>query len=366
MGLIIPPTTTVYSEAPSDDVWRHLRAYTTIENIGELLGRWHESPQSVISDDIAASIEQAGEYFEAAAVTSLSTLPVQIYYGTLSLLRALTLVVSNQPLKINNHGMSHRWEDDGEIVLRNHYAVLSDSRSGGLFQYCSILPNSQIFRGGCKVSLSDSLAVVPEISSEFERALGSTPRAIPILRTLKSDGTIIDRVVNGVNILPDAEITSIPGLSDTYLRPQIVNTTDYLLRPRVGSHLDITILDTSGGRFLSIGTNSNRGVVHVHLLGAHLVSLFLFCSLSRYHPSTWRTFCTTSGRERLLVEDYLRHCKRYIPNEVLNLLEERRFVFTTERVSDKTVGDYVNRSEVEEMVSEAVDKQLLFNRRRQS
>ncbi len=364
MGLIIAPTTTVYSEAPSDDAWRHLHAYTTTENIRELVDRWHQPPNSVIYDDIAASIEQAGEYFKAATTTSLSTLPVQIYYGTLSLLRAFTLVASNQPLEITNHGMRHCWEDDGEIVFHHHYAVLSDSPTGGLFQFCSTLPNSQVFRGGCKVSLSDALAVVPEISSEFERALGSTPRAIPILRTLKSDGTIIDRVKDGVNVLPDEVITGIPGLSDTYLTPQIVNTTDYLLRPRMGSHSDITILDTSGRRFLSIGTYSDKGVVHVHLLGAHLVSLFLLCSLSRYHPSTWRTFCTTVGRERLLVEDYLRHCKRYIPNEILNLLEERRFVFTTERVSDMTIGDYVKRSDVEQIVSEAVNNKLHLNRRR--
>ena len=99
---------------------------------------------------------------------------------------------------------------------------------------------------------------------------------------------------------------------------------------------------------------TSGGVVNVHLVVPHLVALFILCSLSRYHPYRWRSFCVSSGRERLIVEEYLRVANRFLPNEVLNLIERRRVVFSARRFADEIETGYLPEDQIREMINKSV------------
>ena len=95
----------ITSENPIKEIWKLLRFFQDIELTSKYHCRIHNIPEKEISKDknlrtnvhkqakqIGYCIRQAEEYFKASSQVGLATRPNLLYYGTVSLSRALILL----------------------------------------------------------------------------------------------------------------------------------------------------------------------------------------------------------------------------------------------------------------------------------
>ena len=342
----------VFSESPNADIWRRLSALKYPENVRQRIQSWHPSMtvEQATESDVSASIEQAEEYFRAAEHASISTKPVQLYYGSVSLLRALAVMGGNVVPQLGSHGLFHKPQSSGGTVTKD-VALVAGGFGGAFGCYSSFLPHSDSISGGSRVQLFDALSCIPELHRLWEDTFQKAPSVLRVERIQDKDGAVADFAA-AASVPVGAE--KLAFVKKAYLRPQTAGGNRVVFRPRIGKRRDPTIVDLSGRRFLPLGMKTSGGVVNVHLVVPHLVALFILCSLSRYHPYRWRSFCVSSGRERLIVEEYLRVANRFLPNEVLNLIERRRVVFSARRFADEIETGYLPEDQIREMINKSV------------
>ncbi len=107
------------ASGPPRDVWSRLSAYESSDLVRGLLNeRHHRFPSSGKSLEVAAHMAQGRQYFEAAAGAAELTRPLLLYYGVLSLSRAIILCADVQRREATlseAHGLScHGW--GGELA----------------------------------------------------------------------------------------------------------------------------------------------------------------------------------------------------------------------------------------------------------
>lgn len=351
MGFYNRSEEAVYSETPETDLWRRIRAYSVVEDACDLVARRANKSacDPRIGAEVAASIEQANEYFKAAQAISMDTLPVHLYYGTVSLLRAALAVHRSAIPEIDSHGMSHRRNQGDSNVLSGNRAVIRASMSGGFAAYSSMTADSVVI-GGSEVSLLGALALIPEVRPEFVRATGHPHLAVPVTRTVRADRSVLD-IVRAEDLPSDLDTwLSEEDIKSNYLKPNLGPTGDLALRSVLATRPDPTVRSISGRRFLLRGLSTSKGVARAGVLVAHHLALFILSSISRYHPATWRDFARSAGRQRFLVQEFLTVSARVVPNLILNLLEDREIIFNPVRARDLQPPDALTKEQVQQLI----------------
>jgi len=89
----------ITSENPIGQIWKSLRFFLDIPSVSEEIRRIHKPPKGKFDSDvkkqakqIGYSIRQAEEYFQASSQVGIATRPTLLYYGAVSLSRALVLL----------------------------------------------------------------------------------------------------------------------------------------------------------------------------------------------------------------------------------------------------------------------------------
>lgn len=115
----------ITSESPIKEIWKHLHFLLDVKSVSETIHRIQHIPKSKSAANIKKQarqigycIRQAEEYFRASSQVGLATRPTLIYYGAVSLSRALTLLKKDGTYSIdalrknqkhNHHGLDlHR------------------------------------------------------------------------------------------------------------------------------------------------------------------------------------------------------------------------------------------------------------------
>ena len=89
----------ITSENPIEQVWKLLRFFLDISFVSKTIRRIHAIPEGKFNSDVKKQarqigycIRQAEEYFHASSKVGLPTRPTLLYYGAVSLSRALILL----------------------------------------------------------------------------------------------------------------------------------------------------------------------------------------------------------------------------------------------------------------------------------
>ena len=114
----------INSEQPIKDMWSHLKFLSYPENCKRFLKGEIKSNRTIYAIDeislekkskqISMCIRQAWEYFNAAENVSINTSPLLIFYGMLSLAKAL-IITENKDVfleQIGYHGLHTKAKDD--------------------------------------------------------------------------------------------------------------------------------------------------------------------------------------------------------------------------------------------------------------
>lgn len=353
----------VFSEEPEQDLWRMILQYGYKANIE----KYYNDHNIATGDDfddlvssIAGAIIQADEYYKASRSASLHVQPLLLYYGTTNLLYAMSILVKGKIPNIDNHGM--------RIINVSKSSFISDAqvkfekyKSGGFHYYANNLGfNDNLCSYNYSWTLADFLGSIAEITDDFNRCYANKTSNIIMINTVNT----ADGEVEKIYVEEDIEklVSCIDGFSTSYLSPMRGETEScFVLRHKINGS-DISQVSFSGQKYLRKAHSVGSKLITIPEELNIYITLFVLCSLCRYHPQIWHPFVTQdSTGEKLLIEKALFYSRRILPNIVLNHILEDQITFESSRYSPESRIHLVGAHEVKEIVNSEVEKQLKRN-----
>ena len=318
-----------YSENPIRDTWKMILKYSYTSNIEKYLA--NEIDKEFIQS-IAGSFVQSSEYFNSFDKVSLNTSPLLLYYGFVNLLFASSSMITNNRIKIKNHGLSICLPKDssyiGDCIIK-----ISNSEVGAYKTYNSIYSNNSIFPKNIKIK--NILSMIPELKKDYEDCYNQHSLCVPIEIIKRREGDIERIKIN--DLLQDISTLDIVDFEKSYLKPQTTN--EYIIFRKKINGVDIGIKSISGQKYLYQYFIHESKKYNFNQIMIYFMGLFSFGYISRYHPEIWYPFVQTDqSGEKSLVEEFLLLSHRILPNIILNKIHNKRIVFTNNEIGmiDKT------------------------------
>lgn len=336
-----------YSEDPIYDIWQRLLKYSYISNIEKYLGSEYNEK---FLNKIAGSIIQSFEYFNVFKNVSLNTSPLQLYYGYVNLLYAVSCLKLQKSIEIKNHGLSLSFPEKdrsiGNIIIN-----LSESTDGAFKTFNDIFSDDVKFPN--IITIKEILGFIPEIKNEFEDCYTECDSACIPIEVIKRKGDTVERILksqlNGRKFDPE----KIAKFTETYLVPQETNEY-FILRKKLISN-KIGIHAISGQKFLLKYIENDSKNYSISQIMMYFLALYSFSVLSRYHPDKWYPFVQyDNSGEKGLIQDFLSIAYRKLPNLLLNKLQNREIVFSTDKVGYTDMSKYFNSDEIKNIVHDEI------------
>ena len=174
-----------WTDSPRDAVRNQLRFLSHVNNATRLLeGGLGCSVKREIAQDIgsrkarqlSACIQQAEEYYNAAGRATIATSPLLLFYGMLSLAKAL--VVANHPTllleNINYHDLK-RAKGESDYVPLEEIHLKTD---GGVFEEFMKTATGTALPRHAEVRFKDILATLPDVSEFYVRYYSEQPKCL--------------------------------------------------------------------------------------------------------------------------------------------------------------------------------------------
>jgi hypothetical protein len=358
----------IFTEDPNDEQWQMLSNFIYPDNIKKFFKK--RGIEDDISEEnlelISASVIQAKEYFYAASLLSLNTSPLLLYYGTVNIMFAASLLISNQKPDTRNHGIEfHSPENPVKKLADIEFIPRFSTTHGGLFQFCNTFcPDIDVscYGGNNKWTLLEILGSIPELKSEFEECYNTASYVIP-LQIVKNQNDYVERInkseFNNDNDIM-IELSKILNFDKTYLKPNL-NSAIFghpyvILRRKIGSQ-DIHESSVFGQMFLSKYHLKEKKCITLPTIIYICMGLYTLGYLSRYRSDIWSPFVRSdSTGEKQIIEKFLKCCQRSIPNMILNCIYKTQFYFVREFQSRINLSEEITQDTIRKIVHEEIRK----------
>lgn len=347
-----------WTENPINEIWKQLKFVSYKENCKNLLIGKIKSGRTLLFNppdpsldkkvtEISMCIQQGIEYFAAANKVSINTSPLLIYYGILSLAKAL-IVANNQNIFIDDikyHGLSTRpstpalesfRSNKNGWCIENEYAIVN----GGVFNELNktidpnrLLPIQSIIR------IKDCISSVPEVKEIYERFYQEHANSFHMYSELKEVNLDRNKIEFAIppNEKVDILLAHIPQIATDF--DTVENMHDIF--PCFRSKNDIRLKDIGyfanyhsliGGRYFVCGLNfeisGSRQSLVIDQQLLDYISLFILGEQVRYHQDLWCRLVQGEDSGALgVIEMYLEIVKRRYPNAILNNLFGENFSY---------------------------------------
>lgn len=340
-----------WSENPKSDLWNHIKFFSNEHNCRKLLKGEIKGGRSLIYSDspklekkvkqITMCLKQATEYFAAADEVSINTSPLLLFYGMLSLAKAL--IVSNKEEifleDVCYHGLETRprteelriyHDNPTSWSMEEEYAVTNN----GVFKYLSEVVGKGIFEDGSVIRFKDILSICPEISEIYEKyynepakvlylysfhIISDLPRKFKIAFLTKYKAEVYKRFPK---FMEDFDVSQelLDGQAIEFISHEFSVEPDYfsLFNPLVGGQYVV-----SGLNYKCNDESKNKVISQVSL---DYLAMFILSICVRYKQDFWGLIINGEKSGILgLVELYISVVKRRYPNFILNLLVGENF-----------------------------------------
>lgn len=346
-----------WSENPTNEIWKQLKLLSYKENCKNLLigviksGRtskyaMNDPTVEKKSLEISMLIQQGIEYFDASNRVTINTSPLLIYYGMLSLAKAL--IVANSEANIDDikyHGLSTRpisqeleefRRNKNLCTIEKEYAVVNNGVFCELNKVIcpnAIIPNNSIIR------IKDCLFSVPELKDYYEKYYQEPSGAFGMYVRLAPNRDNVERLEFALNNEEDCVnlIRLVPTILNDFDRKENMHSiAPYFLSKKNMNINAIRYLENYesciGGRYLVVGipyeyNNQIYSIVVEQALIDYVV-MFILGEQVRYHQDLWCNLVKGYNSGTLgLIEVYIDIIKRRYPNYVLNYLFNEEFEY---------------------------------------
>jgi hypothetical protein len=355
-----------WTDNPQREMWHQLGVLAVEANARRLLTGEMSSKRAALSAptteierkarQIAMTVAQAAEFFEAAEQVTIATSPLLLFYGMLSLAKAL-IIANRERLFLEDiayHGLHTKTagphfkntamaayaSDPLRWGLSDEYAITA----GGVFKEFAWVVQSLAFPDHSVLKLRDLFSVCPEMCSVFERIYSVPSRCVYAYSYGQSSaGTYQLRLESQEE--PEHILSRLPELrTDFTLTKQerlhtifqsnstITGWPDYLgyYAPPVGGHYFVGPVpyETYGkGNDRAIVTHGKR---YLHPTLVDYAAVFILSNCVRYKQDLWRNAMVGADSGLIsLVEIYLSIVMRRFPNLILELFFNEEFKFGT-------------------------------------
>lgn len=342
-----------WSENPIFDLWDHIMFYSNEMNCKKLLTGEIESGRGLIYTDnlvidkktnqIVMCIKQAYEYFKAANNVSINTSPLLLFYGMLSLAKAL--VVANKKdvylEDIKYHGLETRpitnelrnYQKHPDIwEMEKEYAVTND----GVFKHLTEVINDSVFENGSIIRFKNLFSLCPEISGMFEKYYNEPSKVLYLY-----DYTLISKEPIKIKI-------SFSGYQeeDVYVRiPELRN--DFIIKSQELHNVAIEFVSKVlsscpdylsiyepfvGGKYaiggLEYQINGQCKKRKISQMSIDYIAMFILSICVRYKQDFWGSITTGDKTGVLgLIKLYINVVKRRYPNFFLNYITGENYEY---------------------------------------
>ncbi|MEH2296293.1 YaaC family protein [Nostoc sp.] len=330
----------IFTEDPDYEQWQMLSNFIYPSNIDRFFSKnGIQDYDKELLELISGSTLQAQEYFAAANSVSLNTSPLLLYYGTVNLMYAASMLVSGKKINIENHGM--RLDNSSNSITRLgdiEFTPFFATTTGGLFQFCkSFCPDISVLQYGCKSkwTLLEILASIPELKNDFEECYDILSYVIPV-EIVQDQKDYVERIdkqeFKNVDIMQ--ELSKISYFDTTYIKPILespyIKYSHVFLRRKIESKF-ITEYSVFGQVFLKKYHKKVSNCITLPLLIYMYMGLFVLGYFSRYKPIIWSPFVRSdSTGEKRVIEKFINISKRVIPNMIINFIYTTHFYFVKE------------------------------------
>lgn len=359
----------VYSENPEEDLWKKLLQFTyksQIEKYFSKNGIALESDPNDIYEVISSSFLQASEYSALARNASLQTAPLLLYYGAINLLMGTISLVTGKVFLISNHGMKAS-PDISKTDIGSTKIHFSSPLDGGVHIFLRELQKESINLPELNDwTVEELLLSIPEINLEANKCYDNYESYCYEIKTILTENGQIEKVSFSTN---DHEkirqiFKEIPDFSKSYL-PYVLSNEDDCTVATIRHkflHEPIDLKACSGQSFLQRGHLKKGQLVILPQWATILIVLFALSALCRYRPQKWNPFLRldTSG-EKLLIEKFLVHARRILPNMLLSRIENRDYSFENRKYEPENRINILGEHEIKDLIQSLVGNRGSLN-----
>ncbi|MFN6526472.1 YaaC family protein [Nostoc sp. ChiSLP03a] len=357
----------IFTEDPDYEQWQMLSNFIYPSNIDRFFSRnGIVDYDKELLESISGSILQSQEYFAAANSVSLNTSPLLLYYGTVNLMYAASMLVSGKKIDIENHGMrldnnsSNALTKLGDFEFTPFFATIK----GGLFQFCkTFCPDISIsqYESKSKWTLLEILGSIPELKNDFEECYDTLSYIIPV-QIVRNQNDYVERIdkheFKNFDVLQ--ELSKILDFEKTYIKPILespyVRYNHVFLRRKIKSK-PITESSVFGQIFLRKCHEKLSHCITLPLIMYMYMGLFVLGYLSRYKPVVWSPFVRNdSTGEKRVIEKFINITKRVIPNIILNFIYKTEFYFVKEIYEPLELSKTVSEDRIRAIFREEINR----------
>ena len=340
-----------WTDSPGDAVWNHLRFLSHFNNATRLLQGGlgcsveREIPEGTVSRkarQLSACIQQAEEYYNAASRATIATSPLLLFYGMLSLAKAL--VVGNHPTllleDVNYHGLKRTKGESDDAPLEEIHLTTD----GGVFEEFMKIATGTALPRNAEVRFKDILAALPSVAEFYARYYSEQPNCLGLYDS-RFGGTgesylslSISRYNYGRDLTVEDILAVIPELAhDFVVEPGLHHAQAYkfcttafrAMPPYMGVYHSPV-----GGRYIIGGLPSRLGGVtekrYVFPACAEYMLIFLLSDCVRYRQEFWSRIISGEQTGVLgIVDMAVAHTVRHFPNFILDRLFGQKFTYGT-------------------------------------
>ena len=346
----------IFTENPEQDLWNYLLKYTYKSHILKYFSENNINigeNEEIICEIISSSIIQAFEYYKLSKEASLNVSPLLLYYGTVNLVLGVTTLKSGKLLNIKDHGMKVISNSDKKIGSTKIHFL--DSNNGGLHLFLNQLGENVKLTQMNDWELSEILLSIPDINQEAVQCYDDlSTYCLPIQELITENETIeIIEFKHKTEKEVQEIINQIPKFTESYLRPNLYNKSDCvtaILRHKF-LRQSIAIESCNNQLFLQIGHKKNNDLTVLSQWVYMYIGLFVLCSLCRYYPNKWNPFLRLDeSGEKLLIEKFLQHARRMLPNIFLSLLLNKDCKFENKKYKPENRIKILGEHEIKDLI----------------
>jgi hypothetical protein len=354
----------IRSENKNRSVWQYLKRYQSVDFVRMRLQVDYPNMSSSLREKkarhIADCIRQGGAYFASASASDPSIKPLILYYGMLSLAKALMLLGDNNltldddVLKqegLNTHGLSHGTKnptdkairDDDIKILEEFCYTSSRNNTSTVFSLLHECWSNAKPSSGLRFEVGDLASMHPSSWRSYADYTGRAPKYFSASSTFRTTARGHEQFLSfkGTfdfqayqNAIPAGAHGNtffegkMPRLAILYDRDTHYSPYGYVSK-QIPTSLEEyqAVYRTSTGESYTM-QDANVGIP-LHPIEVEFVMLFILGSLTRYAPQKWlRNVMFESGDSMFVIEGFINSVVLSFPKMVLEELDNRDYTFT--------------------------------------
>lgn len=291
------------------------------------------------------AIKQAREYYRAAGQSDLLVKPLLLYYGMVSLIKAVLIATDPaypRNVRVLQHGLSTRRRKTRQYRF---FDDLCQPQREGLFPLFAAACGAPEEARMAEQTARHLLALIPDLRHSYMRLVGA-PSCLPLTVRREGNGMAVDVPGSVLDIWHVTASRFVDLLNQHGVGEGVFSLRSSATRPSTvplqwhSPTLDATAnedspidfenrlvrYDAQGHPYLVLERRSS------HLLPeacVHTCLMYMLGILCRYEPELWGQYAQGfAAAETALIGDFLRCSTRKFPNLILNLLHGFPLVFT--------------------------------------